>query len=282
MDALASGYGLIEGPVWDDDRGLLFADVMNGGVRALDSAGNVADIVPKRRGIGGMALHADGGLILGGREIIWQPTGDADATTLLDNSVTDEAIGFNDLTTDEDGRIWVGSLAFRVFAGEPLRPGHLHVIDLDGTIHTVSDDVTLTNGLGFSPDGRTLYHSDSRRNTVRAYDVTGPTSVSPWRAFATIEGGIPDGLAVAEDGSVWVAIADGGRVAVFNPDGSLRENIAVPLPMVTSVCFGGDGLRDLYIVTGSRGGPHDNCGSVYRLPADVAGLPLPPCRVRPS
>jgi len=279
MQALTSGYGLIEGPVWDPARGLLFSDVMNGGVRALQANGDVTEVVPKRRGVGGMALHANGGLVLGGRDVIMQPADGAIATTLLTSEVTDLAIGFNDLTTDEAGRIWVGSLGFRVFAGDPMRPGHLHVIDTDGSSEIVADDVTLTNGLGFSPDASTLYHSDSRRNTVRAYQLEDATTLSPWRAFATIDGGIPDGLAVAEDGSVWVAIADGGRVAVFNPDGSLRQNIPVPLPMVTSVCFGGEDLRDLYIVTGSRDGPHDNCGSIYRMRVDVPGLPVPLARV---
>jgi gluconolactonase len=66
---------------------------------------------------------------------------------------------------------------------------------------------------------------------------------------------------------------------VFGPDGKHRRDIAVPLPMVTSVCFGGADLKDLYIVTGSRGGPNDNCGSIFRTRADVAGLPLPPARV---
>jgi gluconolactonase len=66
---------------------------------------------------------------------------------------------------------------------------------------------------------------------------------------------------------------------VFNADGTHRHDLAVPLPMVTSVCFGGDDLRDLYIVTGSRGGPRENCGSIFRIRVDVAGLPLPLARV---
>ena len=279
MEALATGYGLIEGPLWDDQRGLLFSDVLNGGVYALDADGAISTVVPKRRGIGGIAAHRNGGLILGGREVIAQPRDGGDAQIVVPNDVTDVCIGFNDLTTDSSGRVWVGSLGYRVFANEPMRPGHLHRVDLDGSVHTVSDDVTLTNGLGFSPDGATLYHSDSRRQTVRAYSVFGDGTLSAWRAFATFTQGIPDGLAVATDGSVWVANADGGCVAVFEPDGSKRTEIPVPLPMVTSVCFGGADLTDLYVVTGSRGGPHDNCGTIYRMRATVAGLPLAPAAI---
>lgn len=85
---------------------------------------------------------------------------------------------------------------------------------------------------------------------------------------------------MAEGGSVWVALADGGAVLVLAPDGAELTRLAVPLPMVTSVCFGGDDLKDLYVVTGSRGGPHENCGTVYRSRVEVPGLPLAPARVR--
>ncbi|HKU93626.1 MAG TPA: SMP-30/gluconolactonase/LRE family protein [Vineibacter sp.] len=280
METLATGYGLVEGPVWDADQGLYFSDVMNGGVYRLGRDDKVSLAVPKRRGIGGMALHAAGGLVVGGRDIVHVSLDGGDSRTLLTSDVTPEAIGFNDLTTDTAGRVYVGSLAFRVFGGEPPRPGHLHVIDLDGTARTISDGIMLTNGLGFSPDGKRLYHSDARGGMVRVYDVNADGAVGPWRQFAALgENGVADGLKVASDGSVWVADAHGGRVAVFNADGSHRADVAVPLPMVTSLCFGGEGLRDLYVVTGSRGGPHENCGTVFRTRVDIPGLPLAPARV---
>ncbi len=280
METLATGYGLVEGPVWDANQGLYFSDVMNGGVYRLDRDDNVSLAVPKRRGIGGMALHAAGGLVVGGRDITHVSLTNGDSKTLLTSDVTPEAIGFNDLTTDAAGRIYVGSLAFRVFGGDPPRPGHLHVIDIDGTARTISDGIMLTNGLGFSPDGKRLYHSDARGGLVRVYDVNADGSVGPWRKFASLgENGVADGLKVAGDGSVWVADAHGGRVAVFNADGSHRTDVAVPLPMVTSLCFGGDDLRDLYIVTGSRGGPHENCGTVFRTRVDTPGLTLAQARV---
>lgn len=280
VEELATGYGLIEGPVWDDERGLIYSHVINGGVRALNENGEITTIVPKRRGVGGMAPHEAGGLVIGGREIIYEGFDGETHATLLTSDVTEVAIGFNDLTTDSAGRVWVGSLGFRVFAGEEMRPGHLHVIDLDGSVRTVSDGIILTNGMGFSPDGKTLYHCDARADLIRAYDVTADAEVTGWRTFAKIEGSsTPDGMAVAEDGSVWVAIADGGKVMVFDPDGTIRTEIPTPIPMVTSVCFGGLDLQDLYIVTGSRNGPRENCGTIYRMRADVPGLPIAPARV---
>ena len=280
MERVATGFGLIEGPVWDPGRGLYFSDVINGGVNLLDRAGTVSPVIPKRRGIGGMALHASEGLVVGGRDIAVVRLADGHTRSLLALDAIPGATGFNDLTTDRAGRIYVGSLAFRVFGGDPPKPGHLHVIDLDGTMRTLSDGVMPTNGLGFSPDGRRLYHSDARAPLVRVYDVAADGSVGPWRKFADLGAdGVPDGLKVASDGSVWVADAHGGRVVVFNADGTHRLDMPVPLPMVTSLCFGGDDLRDLYIVTGSRGGPSENCGSIFRTRVDVAGLALPPARV---
>lgn len=280
LEQLATGYGLIEGPVWDPARGLYFSDVLNGGVHLLNRTGHVSQVLPKRRGIGGMALHASGGLVVGGRDIAWVSLSDGGTRSLLSLDSIPGATGFNDLTTDQAGRVYVGSLAFRVFGGEQPRPGHLHVIDLDRRMRTVSDGILLTNGLGFSPDGRRLYHCDARAGMVRVYHVQSDGTVGSWQSFASLApDGVPDGLKVAADGSVWVADAHGGRVVVFNADGTHREDVAVPLPMVTSLCFGGDHLHDLYIVTGSRGGPNDNCGSIFRTRVEVAGLDLPSARV---
>jgi len=281
MQELATGYSLIEGPVWDAAKGLYFSDVLGGGIYLLNRQDEVSLALPKRRGVGGMALHADGGLVVGGREIVHVTLAEPSTKVLLDRQAAGDAVGFNDLTTDTLGRCYVGSIAYAIFRGEEPKPGNLYLIDVDGGVRQVSDGILLTNGLGFSPDGRRLYHSDAGRGLVRVYDVQADGSLGHWRAFAAMgNDSVPDGLKVAADGSVWVADAHGGRVAVFCPNGRHRGDLAVPRRMVTSLCFGGDDLRDLYIVTGSRGGPSDTCGTIYRSRADVAGLPLPAARVR--
>lgn len=279
MEEIATGYGLVEAPVWAEGRGLYFSDVLGGGVYRLGLDGQVSTAIPKRRGVGGMALHAEGGLVVGGRNIAWVAD-DGETRVLLEPGAIEGAIGFNDLTTDQSGRIYVGSLCYRVFA-DPPKPGFLHVIDLDGAMRTLSDGVILTNGLGFSPDGSQLYHCDARASLVRVYDVKPDGSVGPWQTFCTLgDDHVPDGMKVAADGSVWVADARGGRVAVFEPGGAHRMDLDVPLPMVTSLCFAGDDLKDLYVVTGSEGGPRETCGSVFKTRVDTAGLPLAPARVR--
>src|SRR5262245_11628361 len=115
MQRLAEGYGLIEGTVWDSARVLYFSDVLNGGVFLLDRADLNLQAVPKRRGIGGMALHEAGGLVMGGRDIAFVRLSDGDTRSLLSLDAIPGATGFNDLTTNASGRIYVGSLAFKGF-----------------------------------------------------------------------------------------------------------------------------------------------------------------------
>jgi len=284
LELIASGFGLLEGPVWHAQLGVLVADVENGGVRAYRPGASPELVVPHRRGIGGMALHANGGLVVGGRNIAFKrlPPEDPTATVaLLESTVVPGIVGFNDLTTDAAGRIYAGSLGFVAAGGADAdngRTGFLHLIDLDGSNRIVSDGIRLTNGLGFSPNGKLLYHSDSRSGIIRVYDVAVNGDLSPPRTFTTISTGIPDGLAVAEDGKVWVALAYGSAVAVFAADGREVERIAVPVPMVTSLCFAGSDLRDLYIVTGPKDSPELK-GCVYRTRVEVPGLGRPPARV---
>ncbi len=281
-ELLTRGYGLVEGPVWDPTRGLLFSDVLGGGVFCLDAGGDVSVLFEHRKGIGGMALHQDGGLIVSGRNVSFKPFDGGPTRLLLDRDPAAGNVGYNDLTTDPVGRIYVGSLGNSPVFEDDRTPqaGDLYLIDLDGSARKVAGDVRLTNGLGFSPDGRTLYHSDSLRRTVCCYEVAEDGRLGEKRPFHTHEQGVPDGLAVAEDGSLWVALAGGGHgVDVLEPDGGLRQHLAIPDPMCTSVCFGGEDLKDLFIVSGSDDAPTDRHGAVYRYRTEVAGLPASPAKV---
>ena len=282
MEKLAGGYGLIEGPVWDPGRGLLFSDVLFGGVFCLDADGGVSPVFAHRRGIGGMALHAHGGLIVSGRNISYKPFDGGATVTVLDRDEAAGNVGYNDLTTDHRGRIYAGSLGSSpVFEdGREPRAGDLHLIDLDGSARVVGRDVQLTNGLGFAPDGSVLYHCDSGRQTVFCYSVAGDGSLGEKRPFVKTGRGAPDGLAVSADGAVWVALAGGNGVGVYTPAGAEQDFIEIPQPMCTSLCFGGSDRKDLYIVTGSEGSVGEQAGAIYRIRTGVAGLPVPVARVR--
>ena len=284
-ELLCEGYGLIEGPVWGPDRGLLFSDVLQGGVFCVDAAGEVTTVFEHRRGIGGMSLHESGGLVVSGRNIAFKPFDGGDSITVLDHDPDNGLVGFNDITTDSAGRIYAGSLGSSPVFDDGLEPraGNLYLIDTDGSARIVAEDVQLTNGLGFSPDGKTLYHSDSPRQTVFCYSVQADGSLGPKTPFVKTGRGVPDGLVVSEDGAVWVALAGGGHgVGVYGSNGDEQDFIEIANPMCTSVCFGGADLRDLYIVSGSDGTGSERGGGVYRVRTAVAGLPVPVARVRLS
>lgn len=283
MEKLSKGYGLIEGPVWDDERGLIFSDVVFGGVFVLNTAGQVSQIVEHRKGIGGMALHEAGGLVVSGRNIAFKSFQGGDTIVLLDRNEAEGNLGYNDITTDAKGRVYAGSLGrSTVFQdGRTPQAGSLYLIDLDGSARVVASDIQLTNGLGFSPDGKVLYHSDSERKSVYCYNVAEDGSLGEKKHFVTTEKGSPDGLVVSEDGRVWVAQA--GRnagVGVYDNQGVLTELIETP-GMCTSVCFGGSERKTLYMVTGCENlGSKDRDGAVFCINTDVAGVPVAPARVK--
>jgi len=247
MEELATGYGLIEGPTWDPARGMIFSDVVNGGAFCLAADGSVSSVIEHRRGMGGIALHEDGGLVVSGRNVSYKPANGGATVVLLEADASRGEVGFNDMGTDGAGRIYVGSVAFRpVGSNDKPKPGALYVIGLNAAARRLFAPIQLTNGIGVSPEGTVLYHSDTLTHAVWRYELDGKGGARNRRVFANLgEKGRPDGLAVAADGSVFVADAAQGRVAVFGPDGSERPSIEVPLPMVTSVCFGGEDLADL-------------------------------------
>ena len=281
MEKLTEGYSLVEGPIWVPGQGLMFSDVLTGGVFCINEAGELATVFKYRKGIGGLSLHENGGMIVSGRNISWKSVPEGETITVMDRDEDHGLVGFNDITTDEAGRIYAGSLGSSPVFDDGREPqaGDLYLIDLDRSVRKVAEDIRLTNGLGFSPDGKTLYHSDSSRQHVNCYEVNDDGSLGTKQVFATTEKGVPDGLAVSVDGRIWVALAGGDGVGVYNPDGSFDQLVEIPQPMCTSVCFGGEDLQDLYVVSGSRGADSDNAGAVYKERVDVPGLAVPVARV---
>lgn len=282
-ELISTGHGLLEGPLWTP-TGLLVADATVGGVLRITDSGLTETVIEHRRGIGGMALHAGGGLVISGRNVAVKGLLGSDDTqthVLRENDPFHGVVGYNDLTVDAHGRIYVGSLAFVASESRDAdKPGQLFVIDLDGSSRVVADDVLLTNGLGFSPDGSLLYHADTLRSTVHVYDVDGGGGLGPKRTFVTTgDAGQPDGLTVDAAGHVWVALPHSGEVGCFDPDGRRVGTIGIDVPMVTSLTFGGEDGRDLYIVSGSEGLDTDRGAGVFRARVETPGLPAAVCRV---
>lgn len=285
---LASGYGLLEGARWYPAHGLIFSDMTVGGVYRLPTgtgaagaAAAVAEtVVPHRKAIGGLVAHAGGGFVVSGRNVsVKAPDG---STTVLLEAAADEQF-FNDITADGRGRLLAGSVprpdGAAEAAGAAPAAGRLYLIGLDRSVAVLADDVLISNGLGTDPAGRLLYHVDSGRRTVWRFALDAPDIGGSREAYvSTSEYGaaLPDGLAVAADGSVWVALAGAGLVAGWDAGGRRLAEIEVPHALVTSVCFGGPGLRTLYILTGQdETHPNPDGGSVFATAAPRTGLPAP-------
>jgi sugar lactone lactonase YvrE len=277
--ALASGFAMPEAPLWDHgSQSLLVTDVQAGGVWSVtDGRKNL--LVPHRRGIGGLARELRGGLIVSGKNLsLKSAEGNIVLATPAGGSPTAR---FNDLTVSDSGRIYVGSIDAEP-GGRVKQPGNLVMIDTDGSESVVATGIQKTNGLGFSPDGRWLYHVDTGVRSVWCYEVHPSGSLSARRPLVQWDSGIPDGLAVATDGSIWVAVADlndRGYLAVLSPVGEELRWIPTRERSVTSLCFGGPDLRSVFVTVGGAYDPTARGGRVDVFRSDTAGLPRPLARI---
>ncbi|MEM7019040.1 MAG: SMP-30/gluconolactonase/LRE family protein [Pseudomonadota bacterium] len=276
LEFLAGGYTLIEGPRVDPENNLYFSDVHSGGVYRRRPNGEIDTVIPKRRGVGGIVFHADGGLVVGGRNIQHVNAGEIRVLFGLDV----EGGGFNDLHADEAGNIYVGSLLTSPFADSKERtPGDCWKITGEGQAQKLYGGIDLTNGIGFSPDGKTIYHVDTTIRTVVAHDIAGDGTCSNRRAHVVTERGSPDGMTVDEEGGMWVACYGGSCVAHYDANGVIVEYIDIPAKAITSVCFGGEDRMDLYVVTADNTEDSSLGGSIFKTRASVPGLPTPIARV---
>ncbi|MBM4337173.1 MAG: SMP-30/gluconolactonase/LRE family protein [Deltaproteobacteria bacterium] len=273
IETLAFGFGLIEGPRVDPAGNLYFSDVTNGGVFRRSPSGAIETVVPRRRGVGGIAIHADGGIVISGRNVCHVRDG---ATRVL--FARDDVPGWNDLFTDAQGRVYTGSMLSNPFGDERERKlGECFRIEAEGRATPLYGGVSLSNGIGFSPDGRRIYHSDTAIARVHVHELDAAGRAKPLAPI--LVAGSPDGLAVDSEGCVWVALYREGAIARFAPDGSPDRRIEVPAKAVTSLCFGGPDLRDLYVVSADNTEDPSRNGSIFRMRSDVAGLAAPLARI---
>ncbi|MBT2484216.1 MULTISPECIES: SMP-30/gluconolactonase/LRE family protein [unclassified Microbacterium] len=218
----------------------------------------------------------NGGLVAVGARTLYladDVDGEArEAARLLD----DPAVRMNDGCCDARGRLLAGSMSYESTpdAGVLLR------LDADLAVSTLVPRTTVSNGIGFSPDGRRAYFNDTATQRVDVFDVV-DGELRGRRAFVKVpeEQGAPDGLTVAEDGSVWVALWGGSAVHGYDASGALIATIELPVPQVSACTFGDDDLGTLYITTSAQGLPVDHdtaAGSVFAVRPGVRGLPVAP------
>jgi sugar lactone lactonase YvrE len=266
-----------EGPVWHAATGeLLWVDIGRGAVHSR-SAGGAITTAELGQPVGCAVPRAGGGLALALRDgfAVMPPDGGAPKLVgPVERHRSDTRM--NDGACDDRGRFWAGTMSLH---GD-TRMAALYRLDHDLTVTRVLPGISVSNGIGWNPDGRTLYHVDTPRRRIDIYDFDAAAgAIAGRRAVIPVEPehGLPDGLTVDEEGGIWLALWGGGAVHRYSPDGRREARLEVPASNVTSCCFGGAGLDRLYVTTAARGA-HDEplAGALFEFEPGVRGLPATP------
>ncbi len=276
-------YSLAEGPLWDHrNQQLWWVDIHHGNVHT----GRLQDeqIVPTSEmhvdhTVGAVALVDDGSVLVAGSQQVLQLVegGRQEVTRLIP---ADEQRRLNDGKCDPAGRFLVGTLTL----GSP-GPEMLFQVDQDARVRVIDDDLAMSNGLGWSPDGTVLYSVDTGNHVVwrRPYDVHRGTW-GPRQPLLTVLDGSPDGLCVDRTGGIWLAVWGTGEVRGYAPDGHQTANVHVDAPYVSCPTFAGPDLDTLVITTAiddlddRRRREHPGSGALHTVRVGVAGQPTTPWR----
>ncbi|MEU0645898.1 SMP-30/gluconolactonase/LRE family protein [Streptomyces umbrinus] len=290
--AVQAEAALGEGPTWDAGaQRLIWIDILGSRVHTFDPVSGRRTVMATEQHVGAAKPRVGGGLVVNLRDGVglYGPGGESsgDSGDSGDSGGSSGPGDFrwlhrevvpgrraNDAAVAPDGALWAGTMRYDEAPGG----GTLSRVAPDGTVETVLDDVAVSNGTGWSPDGRLMYYIDSPTRRIDVFDFDGQ-QVGGRRQLAAIEegNGFPDGLTVDADGCVWVALWDGGAVRRYTPDGKLDRVVELPVPRPTACAFGGADLTDLYITTARTGltAPHPLSGSVLVIPGAGKGLPQP-------
>ena len=279
FELIADGFCFLEAPRVDG-RGIWFSDCALGGFRCLRPDGSIDSWLPDRKNIGGMAINAGGELIcsgLGG--LVWCHPETGDTGVLIDHIDGEPITGINDVMPDGRGGLYFGTLDHKAIENsEPSGRSAIYRLDPGGKVTQLADGLKVCNGIGMSPDGATLYHNESMEGTI-AYPIGDDGRLGQgWMLNPDKD---CDGLAVDQEGGVWIARTHAGVLLRVMPDGSVDRCYEIPGGHVTSVCFGGPDWRDLYITTSSEGAveivlkggvPETMTGRIFYARSDVPGV----------
>lgn len=268
-----------EGPVWDvEGARLLRVDISRGLVHAWDPVtgatattafeGETGAVVPRAR--------LAGWVVAVGRELVLDEPGGRTVLAGVEPDRPDNR--FNDCRCDPQGRLWAGTLSKRRATGTAA----LYRLEAGGQIERAVSGTTISNGLGWSPEGETMYFVDSTTQRLDAFDFDGASgALSNRRALASVDpaDGLPDGLAVDAEGGIWLALFGGAAVRRYTPTGELDAHFGLPVTNPTCPAFGGPDLTRLYVTSARHRLSPDRlaseplAGALLALEPGVAGLP---------
>lgn len=275
-DRLLGAQGeLLEGPYWDAQaEELLVADIARGVVLRVDWRELGVTRTDVAEAVSAVIARRDGGEIWACRSGVYVVAPDGTKQIVRLGSVP-KTVRCNDAKCDPTGRLWFGTMA------DDARPGAGCLYRLEANLRCIAvrAGITISNGLGWSPDGAQMYYVDSPKRRVEAfrYDVERGYPLALSSVIDTNEfPGIPDGLAVDAEGCIWVAFYGGGCVRRFSPKGTVLAVVSLPTPYVTSCAFAGPELDCLIITSaiGPTGESSKGGGDLYVYRAEATGLPV--------
>jgi len=258
-----------ENPLWHPlERRLYWTDIHEGRMFRYDPATGQHEACYRGPSVGGFTIQTDGALLLfmeHGAVARWQ---NGALEPVVKEIPAERGYRFNDVIADPAGRVFCGT----VYQNSGERPGRLYRLDTNGSIHQLLDGIGISNGFGFTPDQRGLYYTDSAARCIYRFDydlVTGDLSNQRVWQNTPADTGLPDGMTVDAEGYVWSAHWDGGAVYRYSPEGVEVNRVVFPARKVSSVTFGGEGLRDLYVTTALHGFRREDegpgAGALFRV-----------------
>ena len=267
-----------ENPMWHPlEKRLYWTDITGGRLFKYDPATGQHEICYEGEVVGGFTVQADGALLLfmelGAVAVLREGKLDY----VVERIPGEEENRFNDVIADPAGRVFCGTIPLksgRAMEGERL--GRLFRLDTDGTVTPVVDRLGIANGMGFTPDRRQMYFTDSPDGEIYLFDYDEATGgISNRRVFVESPGS-PDGLTVDAEGYVWSARSDGWSLDRFTPEGVLERSVRFPARVVSSLIFGGPDMTDIYVTTigGNARTPEDPlAGATFRVNLGIKGVP---------
>lgn len=266
-----------EGPLWDpQDQDLYWVDIEQGCYHRYNPATGIHELVEVGEKIGVLVLRKKGGLLLATEKgfAFWDPVAKV-LERIADPEAHKPQSRFNDGAVDCMGRFWAGTL------GETYN-NNLYRLDPDLTVHKMETGIDISNGIGWSPDNRVMYFTDSTPRKIYAYDFDSETgAIDNRRIFVDSSDrvGVPDGLTVDAEGFIWSARWGGWCIDRYDPQGKLERSVSLPVEFPTSVMFGGENLDQLFVTSARIEIPLDTRnqrqfdGDLFRVYAGIKGLP---------
>jgi D-xylonolactonase len=264
-----------EGPLWHPEEGAVYwQDIPKGRMFRYDLATGEHKMVYEGEEIGGTTLQADGSILCfmsRGTVRVWRDG--AMAETIIEEIPEERETRFNDVIAAPGGQVFCGTMPTKE------RLGRLYRLDTDGTLTIVREEVTCANGMGYTPDRRQMYFTDSMRHDIYLFDYDQASGeMTNERVFVHTpeDEGIPDGMTVDAEGYVWSARWDGGCLVRYAPDGTEDRRIPLPAKKVSCPLFGGPDYSDIYVTTAGgfdKASEGEGAGALFRITAGIKGVP---------